>query len=122
MPMWPKPSRLVRLPHIAYYPGQGDCAMKISKTLSNKREEILRITAAHGANNLRLFGSVSRGEATENSDVDILVKLEPGRTLLDIVAIKQDLEDLLGCKVDVVTEDAVSPYIREQILKDAVNL
>jgi predicted nucleotidyltransferase len=82
----------------------------------------LRITAAHGANNLRIFGSVSRGEATEKSDIDLLISLEPGRTLLDIVAIKQDLEDLLGCNVDVVTEDAVSPYIREQILKDAVSL
>lgn len=96
--------------------------MKISKALSNHRNEILRITAAHGANDLRVFGSVSRGEATDQSDVDILVKLEPGRTLLDIVAIKQDLEDLLGCKVDVVTEDAVSPYIREQILKEAIRL
>lgn len=96
--------------------------MHVSKLLSNKREEILRITAAHGARNLRVFGSVSRGEATEKSDIDLLINLEPGRTLLDIVAIKQDLEDLLGCKVDVVTEDAVSVYIREQILKDAVSL
>jgi predicted nucleotidyltransferase len=96
--------------------------MNVSKTLSNKREEILRITAAHGAMNLRVFGSVSRGEATEKSDLDLLIELEPGRTLLDIVAIKQDLEDLLGCKVDVVTEDSVSPYIREQIVKDAITL
>jgi predicted nucleotidyltransferase len=96
--------------------------MNPNKTLSTKRDEILRIASDHGAKNLRLFGSVSRGEATEKSDVDILVKLEPGRTLLDIVAIKQDLEDLLGCNVDVVTEDAVSPYIREQILKDAISL
>ena len=96
--------------------------MNVSKTLLTKREQILRIAAAHGALNLRVFGSVSRGEASEKSDLDILVNLEPGRTLLDIVAIKQDLEDLLGCKVDVVTEDAVSPYIREQILKEAVSL
>ena len=96
--------------------------MNVSKTLSNKRDEILWIAAAHGARNLRVFGSVSRGEATEKSDIDLLISLEPGRTLLDIVAIKQDLEDLLGCNVDVVTEDAVSPYIREKILKDAVSL
>jgi predicted nucleotidyltransferase len=96
--------------------------MNVSKALSNKRDEILRITAAHGARNLRVFGSVSRGEATEKSDIDLLISLEPGRTLLDIIAIKQDLGDLLGCKVDVVTEDSVSPYIREQILKDAVSL
>ena len=96
--------------------------MNVSKTISNKRDEILRISAAHGANNLRLFGSVSRGEATEKSDIDILISLDSGRTLLDIIAMKQDLEDLLGCAVDVVTDDAVSPYIREQILKDAVSL
>ena len=96
--------------------------MNLSKTLSNKREEILRITAAHGAKNLRVFGSVSRGDATDKSDLDLLINLEPGRTLLDIIAIKQDLEDLLGCAVDVVTENAVSPYIREQILKEAISL
>jgi predicted nucleotidyltransferase len=90
--------------------------------LKKKREEILRIAAAHGARNIRLFGSVSRGEAGPKSDVDILVKLEPGRSLLDIIAIKQDLGDLLGCEVDVVTEEAVSPYIREQVLKEAVSL
>jgi len=57
------------------------------------------------------------------SDVDLLIKkLEPGRSLLDIIAIKQDLEDLMGCEVDVVTEDAISPYIREQVLKEAVSL
>ena len=96
--------------------------MNVSKILANKRNEILQIAAAHGARNLRVFGSVSRGQATEKSDIDILVKLDSGRSLLDIVAIKQDLEDLLGCKVDVVTEDAVSPYIRDQILKEAVSL
>jgi len=96
--------------------------MNVNEHLSNKRDEILRISAAHGAKHLRIFGSVSRGEATERSDVDILVSLEPGRSILDIVAIKQDLEDLLGCKVDVVTEDAVSPYIREQVLKESVSL
>jgi len=96
--------------------------MNINKALSNKRDEILRITAAHGATNLRVFGSVSRGEASAKSDIDLLINLEPGRTLLDVIAIKQDLEDLLGCGVDVVTEDAVSPYIRDQILKDAVTL
>lgn len=96
--------------------------MSPSKVLKHKREEILRIATAHGAQNIRLFGSASRGEAGPKSDVDILVRLEPGRSLLDIIAIKQDLEDLLGCEVDVVTEEAVSPYIREQVLKEAVSL
>ena len=96
--------------------------MTPSKVLKNKREEILRIAASHGARNIRLFGSVSRGEAGRKSDVDILVRLELGRSLLDIIAIKQDLEDLIGCEVDVVTENAISPYIREQVLKEAVSL
>lgn len=93
-----------------------------AKFLKNQREEILRIATAHGARNIRVFGSVSRGEAGPQSDVDILVKLEPGRSLLDVVAIKQDLEDLLGCQVDVVTEESISLYIRDQVLKEAVSL
>ena len=96
--------------------------MAPSKMLQEKRGEILRIATAHGAQNVRVFGSVSRGEAGLKSDIDLLVRLEPGRSLLDLIAIKQDLEDLLGCEVDVVTEEAVSPYIREQVLKEAVNL
>lgn len=96
--------------------------MDPSKMLQDKRDEILRIAAAHGEQNVRVFGSVSRGEAGAKSDVDLLVKLEPGRSLLDLIAIKQELEDLLGRKVDVVTEDAVSAYIREQVLKEAVSL
>jgi uncharacterized protein len=96
--------------------------MASSKILQDKREEILRIAGAHGARNVRVFGSVSRGAAGTKSDVDLLVKLEPGRSLLDLIAIKQELEDLLGREVDVVTEDAVSPYIREQVLKEAVSL
>jgi uncharacterized protein len=96
--------------------------MTLNKILDKNREEILRIAASYGARDLRVFGSVSRGEANLKSDIDILITLETGRSLLDIIALKQDLEDLLGCKVDVVTEDAVSPYIRDQILRDAVSL
>lgn len=96
--------------------------MNIDKALKKNRDEILRIAAAYGAKNLRVFGSVSRGEATSGSDIDILVHLESGRSLLDLIAIKQDLQDLLGREVDVVTEDSISPYIREQVLKEAVSL
>jgi uncharacterized protein len=96
--------------------------MASSKILQDKRDEILQIAAAHGAQNVRVFGSISRGEGGLKSDIDLLVKLEPGRSLLDLIAVKQDLEDLLGREVDVVTEEAVSPYIREQVLKEAVSL
>lgn len=97
--------------------------MAISEALREKRDEILRIAASHGAISVRIFGSLARGEAGPESDIDILlVDLEPGRSLLDVVAIKQDLEDLLSCEVDVVTETAISPYMREQVLKEAVCL
>jgi uncharacterized protein len=96
--------------------------MGLDRLLQGKRDEILRIAASHGARDVRVFGSSARGEAGPESDIDILAKLGPGRSLLDIVAIKQDLEDLIGCKVDVVTEAAISPYIREEVLREAVRL
>ena len=82
------------------------------------------MTIAHkyGARNVRLFGSAARGRTSIRSDVDLLVEMEPGSSLIDIVAIKQDLEDLLGCKVDVVTENALSPYIRDEVLREAMSL
>jgi len=96
--------------------------MNLTDLLRLKKEEVQRIARQHGARNLRVFGSVARGEAGEGSDLDLLVEMEPGRSLLDLVAIKQDLEELLGCKVDVVTEAAVSPYLRERVLSEAVRL
>ena len=96
--------------------------MDLDRVLKERREEILRIAAGHGARDVRVFGSLARGEAGPDSDLDILVKLDPGRSLLDIVAIKQDLEDLIGCEVDVVTEAAISPYIREEVLRESVSL
>ncbi len=87
-----------------------------------RRGEILKIAAKHGAKNVRLFGSFTRGTATESSDVDLLVELSEGRTLLDIVAIKQDVEDVLGRPVHVVTPASLSPYLREDVLKEAVAL
>jgi predicted nucleotidyltransferase len=68
----------------------------------DRREEILRIAARYGASNVRVFGSVVRGQAGEGSDLDLLVRLEKGRSLLDHMALAQDLEDVLGCHVDVV--------------------
>lgn len=90
--------------------------------LRKKRDTILRIAKKYGARTVRVFGSMARGEANSTSDLDLLVEMESDSTLFDIVAIKQDLEDLLGCEVDVVTEASISPYIREEVLKEAVNL
>lgn len=96
--------------------------MEIPTMLKDKRDEILWIAARHGAREIQVFGSLARGQAKPGSDVDLLVTLDERASLLDIVAIKQDLEDLLGCKVDVVTEDAISPYLRERVLQEAVPL
>jgi predicted nucleotidyltransferase len=94
----------------------------IAEPVRAKSEEVLRIAARYGAGNVRVFGSAARGDARPDSDVDVLIDLAPGRSLLDIVAIKQDLEDLLGLEVHVVTADSVSPYIRDQVLREAVSL
>jgi hypothetical protein len=96
--------------------------MTLAQLLGDKRQDILRLAAQHGATDVRVFGSLARGEARPDSDVDFLITLAPERSLLDLIALQQDLADLLGCKVDVVTEAAVSPYIRPQVLRDAVAL
>ena len=91
----------------------------LSELVRSKREEILRIASLHGARNVRLFGSVARGEATGKSDLDLLVDLEEGRGLLDRVELKHDLQDLLGRKVDVLTDDGIYWLLRRRILKEA---
>jgi predicted nucleotidyltransferase len=96
--------------------------MGIEDLLKEKRKEILRIAAKHGARNLRIFGSVARGEARPDSDVDFLVDMEPGRTLFDLGALLMELRDFLGLKVDVVTEHGLKPRIREHVLKEAETL
>ena len=87
--------------------------------LQEKRRDILRIAARHGAHNIRLFGSMARGEDRPDSDVDLLVEMDPGRSLIDLVALGQDLEELLNRKVDVLTESSVHPAIRPHILAGA---
>lgn len=93
--------------------------MDINELIKAKRDEILRIAAKHGARNVRIFGSVARGEADEQSDVDFLVDMEPGRSLFDLAGLYVDLEELLGRKVDVVTTRGISPYLKDRILAEA---
>jgi predicted nucleotidyltransferase len=95
---------------------------QLDTLIESKRNEILALAARHGARNVRVFGSVARGEAGPESDIDLLVTLEPSRTLLDQIALWQDLEDLLGRKVDLVTESALHRLIRDQVLEEAVPL
>jgi uncharacterized protein len=96
--------------------------MDAQQRLQARREEILRIAAQHGARNVRLFGSAARGETKASSDLDFLVEMEEGRSLLDLVGLWQDLEELLDCQVDVITDGGVSPYLRRTIYAEAVPL
>jgi len=87
-----------------------------------RREEILRLAERRGAHGLRVFGSVARGDANENSDLDLLVTWEPGRSLMDHAGLVQDLQELLGMKVHVGTEKSLHWYVRERILHEATPL
>lgn len=103
-------------------PQPEDSAMTQEQRLQEKRDEILGIAARHGAFNVRVFGSVARGEADEHSDIDFIVAFEPGRSLLDHAALLLDLQELLGCKVDVVSDRGIKPRFRDRVLNEAVPL
>ncbi len=92
------------------------------ETLHAHRRAILELAARHGARNVRVFGSIARGEDRPDSDVDLLVDVEPGRSLLDVIALEQDLEALLGRPVDVQTDGGLSPYLQQRILAEAAAL
>jgi uncharacterized protein len=93
-----------------------------AQALRERRDAILRLAAKYGARNVRVFGSVARGEADDRSDVDFLVDLEPGRSLLDQAGLLVALQELLGQPVDVVTEQGLKERIRVRVLKEAVPL
>ena len=94
----------------------------LAKILKTNREEVCRIAAKHGARNILLFGSVARGEARPDSDVDFLVEMETGKSLFDIARMAVALEDLLHCEVDIVEQRSLHWYIRDRILEEAVPL
>ena len=96
--------------------------MRFKDRLPEMRDRIVSAAAANGASNVRIFGSVARGEEDERSDVDFLVYLEPGRTLLDIVRLEERLERLLGRPVDVVTESSLAEPTRSRALREAVRV
>ena len=91
-------------------------------TLRARREELLRIAERHGVSDVRVFGSVARGEEGGGSDIDFLVMIADGRSLFDLVRLYDDFEAALGQPVDIVTEGGVSPYLRERIFAEAVPL
>jgi len=90
--------------------------------LTHHRQRILDLARKHGATRVRVFGSTVRGDATSESDIDLLVDLEPRRSLLDLGAFLMDVQDLLGCRVDVTTEASLHSYIRDRVLREAVPL
>jgi uncharacterized protein len=92
------------------------------KQLHQYREQVLRLAEQHGARDVRLFGSLARGDADSKSDVDLLVNLEQGRSLMDRAALAVALEDLLGRRVDVITERSLNGRVREQVLSETVRL
>ena len=94
--------------------------MRLEELLKEKREDILRLAAEHGAKQIRVFGSAARGDTDEQSDIDFLVEMESGRSLLDMGGLLMDLQALLGCKVDVVSVKGLKARIRDRVLKEAV--
>jgi predicted nucleotidyltransferase len=96
--------------------------MTLEALLKAKRDEILRICAKYGARNVRVFGSVARGDADEHSDIDLLVEFDTERSLLDHAGLWLELQELLGVKVDVVSERGLKARIRERVLQEAIPL
>lgn len=90
--------------------------------LAARRDEIIRLAARHGARNVRAYGSIVRGDARSDSDVDIIVDLEPGRTLLDLGGLQMDLQDLLGRPVDLKTTSSLRADVRERVAVQAIAL
>lgn len=94
----------------------------IDDLLRDRRKDMLRLAEKYGATNVRVFGSVARGEARPDSDVDLLVDFRPGYRLWDKIGLKQEMEDLLGCKVDVVHAQFIREELVPDILKEAIPL
>ena len=96
--------------------------MRLNQQLQAKRQEIITLADRYGARNLKIFGSVARGEDQPTSDVDFLVEMDEKSTLLDYIGFIQELENLLGCKVDVAEPTSLHPLIRDRVLQEAVPL
>ena len=93
--------------------------MRPSVALASKRDQILALAAARGARRLRIFGSVARGEDHEGSDIDLLIDMPAGTSLLQIVGLQHDIEDALGMRIDLCTERELHPSLRRRILSEA---
>lgn len=96
--------------------------MLTQQSLRQNRDAILQIARRYGASDIRIFGSIARGDATDSSDLDLIVRFEPGRSLLDHGGLVMDLRELLGIRVDVIDEEAMRPRFRQHVMKEAVPL
>ena len=96
--------------------------MTLQELRRTSRDSVLRLAAKHGAYNVRVFGSIARGDSSPQSDVDFLVDLEPGRTLSDLGGLLMDLQEVLGAPVDVATVGGLRARVRERVLAEAVPL
>ena len=96
--------------------------MTLDELRRNRRDQVLRLAASYGARNVRVFGSLARGDHTPASDVDFLVELDPDRTLMDLGGLLVELEQLLGTRVDVATPELLRPGIRARVVCEAVPL
>ena len=98
---------------------RGCASMDAGQILKAERERILQIAAKHRVRRIRVFGSVARGDADHQSDLDLLVEMPAGSTLLDQAALQVELEKTLGCRVDILSENGMKPRVRERVMKEA---
>ena len=96
--------------------------MALADLLRSRRDEILRAAARHGARSVRIFGSVARGDERPDSDIDLLVEFEPGRSVFDHAGLWLELQGLLGRKVDIVTLGGLRDRVRDTVLREALPL
>jgi predicted nucleotidyltransferase len=96
--------------------------MTIEEIRSLYRQRIIALASNRSAHNIRVFGSVARGDQRPNFDIDFLVDFEPGRSQLDLTGLWLDLEAVLGCKVDVVSSRGLKPRLASEVMRDAVSL
>lgn len=96
--------------------------MLVPDLLRAKRDRIIQLAGQYGAHNVRVFGSMARGEADSTSDIDLLVEMDKGRSLLDLIELSQELEAFLARKVDILTDEGLSPYLEERIHAEAISL
>jgi hypothetical protein len=109
---------------VQHYNGPNErlAAMFSLETLRTYRDAILQMAAKYGVRNVRVFGSVARGDSTGASDIDFLVELDPGRSLIDRIGFMQELEQLLGQRIDVVNERALHRRVRDRVLREVLPL